>query len=83
MRNARMHIIKAPTSGDGKKPGEHGSGRIEGHHSESEKEQGFFQQSKVITKSYHTVLGKTKQKLETNHEQQTERSFKEETNQKS
>lgn len=52
-------------------------GRVEGHHSESEKEQGCFQQSDIITKSYHTVLGKTKQTSERNHEQQTEGSFRE------
>lgn len=70
-------VIKAPTSGDGKKPGGHRLGQAEGHQSESEKEQGCFQQSDVITMSYHTVPGKTKQTSETNHEQQTQRSFRE------
>jgi hypothetical protein len=49
---------------------EHRLGRVEGHHSDSEKEQGCFQQSDVITMSYHTVPGETKQTSETNHEQQ-------------
>lgn len=70
-------VIKAPTSGDGKKPGGHRLSQAEGHQSESEKERGCFQQSDVITMSYHTVPGKTKQTSETNHEQRTQRSFRE------